>query len=387
MKLIFVSSERYPNGGAAVNRHLAYAKGLNELGHDITFLLLENQEWTEKRLVKDNIEFIQVNQIRKSKFRIQNIINLYKIINNAKHQIEQERAKLTRIAVVLLDTDILILNPTLFYLKNMGIKTFHERTEYPAIVAGKSLTKKIKLFIYLHYTIRKFDGIYVINKALKNYFQKITNERIPIRIINMIVDPSRFEDTKSIINSNIISYCGTIEGEKDGVPILIQAFRLIADEFQEIKLQLIGSLENKRTREKITAMVEELGLKNRVILTGLVNRGEIPGLLSDSRILALARPNNKQAEGGFPTKLGEYLATGNVVVVTSVGEIGEFLTDKKNAFIASPGSAEKFAAKLREALLSKDGSKIGLEGKKLVYDKFNYLTQARELEKMFFQLI
>ena len=28
MKLIFVSSGQYPNGGAATNRHLAYAKGL-----------------------------------------------------------------------------------------------------------------------------------------------------------------------------------------------------------------------------------------------------------------------------------------------------------------------------------------------------------------------
>ena len=39
MKLIFVSTGQYPNGGAATNRHLAYAKGLKELGHEIEFFI------------------------------------------------------------------------------------------------------------------------------------------------------------------------------------------------------------------------------------------------------------------------------------------------------------------------------------------------------------
>ena len=53
MKLIFVSSGQYPDGGAATNRHLAYAKGLKELGHEIEFLLLTEQQWKEKELVRE----------------------------------------------------------------------------------------------------------------------------------------------------------------------------------------------------------------------------------------------------------------------------------------------------------------------------------------------
>ena len=99
-------------------------------------------------------------------------------------------------------------------------------------------------------------------------------------------------------------------------------------------------------------MLKRLHIENKVIITGSVKRNEIPALLCNSDILALARPDNKQAEGGFPTKLGEYLATGNLVVVTNVGEIGLFLEDRKNAFISEPGSPEKFSEKLREALLN-----------------------------------
>jgi len=146
---------------------------------------------------------------------------------------------------------------------------------------------------------------------------------------------------------------------------------------------LIGSLNNAVTRGNIESLIQKSDIVNRVIITGSVDRDAIPALLCNSDILALSRPDNKQAEGGFPTKLGEYLATGNVVVVTNVGEIGLFLKDKINAFISEPGSVQKFGEKLREALLDNNRLRIGLEGKKLVYNEFNYLTQAKVLEKMF----
>ena len=284
----------------------------------------------------------------------------------------------------MLDISISILIPLIKQGKKLRLKIFHERTEYPFVVSGKTILGKIDLYIYLKYVIKKFDGIYVINHALKKYFAKNTNGKIPITIVNMLVDPERFNcDGKSFSNEKIITYCGTLDGDKDGVPILIESFSLITNEFPTLKLQLIGSLNNKLTSQNIQSQIERLNIKNKVIVTGAVKRNEISKLLCNSYVLALARPANKQAEGGFPTKLGEYLATGNIVVVTNVGEIGLFLKDKQNAYIAEPNSAEKFSEKLREALLNNNPQQIGIEGKKLVYNEFNYLTQAKVIEEMF----
>jgi len=204
----------------------------------------------------------------------------------------------------------------------------------------------------------------------------------------MVVDPLRFECiTKTIKNAEkIITYCGGLDGDKDGVPILIKSFSLIADEFPLFKLQLVGSLHNESTRLNLRSLVQKLNINDKVIFTGRIRRDNIPEYLCNSDFLVLARPNNKQAEGGFPTKLGEYLATGKPVVVTNVGEISNFLIDQKNAFVAEPDSAEKFANKLREALLNKNSSQIGLEGKKLVHNEFHYLTQAKELEKFILEV-
>jgi len=384
MKLIFISSSEYPNGGAAVNRHIAYTKGLKELGHEIIFILLKTQQWIEKERFENKIRYIQVNPAGSSNSKIVKIKNYYKAISNAKEKILLENNKKKISAIILLDTDVFGLLAFLKLAKTIGSKVFHERTEYPFVVAGKTIRGKLNLALYLRFVIKRFDGIYVINKALKRYFYEKTNGKTPITIINMIVDPSRFENVQKLpVGDPLISYCGTLDGEKDGLSILIHSFGIIANEFPNVKLQLIGSLKTETTRQKVESLIKLYNLDGRVILTGSITSNKIPALLCNSQILVLSRPDNKQAEGGFPTKLGEYLATGNIVVVTNVGEIKDFLTDNKNALIAEPNSALKFAQKVKEALTSERREEIGLEGKKLVYNEFNYLTQASILEKMF----
>lgn len=383
MKIIFISSGQYPNGGAATNRHLAYSKGLIELGHDVEYILIEKQKWEEIEINFDKIKFTCVAHREKDKFsKVKKIKHYIRTISAIKNILDEKNKDKKISALILLDTSTSILIPLITHAHKIGLKVFHERTEYPFIMERKSLREKIDFKIYLRFVVKKFDGIYVINNALKKYFSKLTNSKIVI--VNMIVDPSRFEDLheKSDNTKSVITYCGSMDGDKDGVPILLKSFAIITNKFPSVTLQIIGSLENERTRLEMESLVQELKIESRVIFTGQRSREEMPQLLKDSDILALARPNNKQAEGGFPTKLGEYLAAGVPVVVTNVGEISLFLKDKINAFIAEPDSAEKFAEKLFDALSSEKRYQIGLEGKKLVYNEFNYLEQAKTLEKL-----
>lgn len=383
MRIIFISSGQYPNGGAASNRHLAYSKGLIELGHQVEFILLKKQQWADKEIELNKIKFICVaSKASNSLSKIDKIFLHFKSIRKAKTALTKFNEEKKISALILLDPDISILIPLINQGRRLGIKIFHERTEYPFVVADKSILGKINLGFYLKYVIKQFDGIYVINGALKKYFASLTS--CDICIVNMVVEPSRFEHhpRKPVDKNTIITYCGTLEGDKDGVLILIKSFARIANKFLRAKLRLIGSLKNEITKEKITSLVKDLKIEDRVEFTGFVGREEIPGFLINSDILALSRPNNKQAEGGFPTKLGEYLATGNPVVITDVGEISLFLKDKINAYIAAPDSVDEFSKKLLEALSDNNRERIGLEGKKLVYNEFNYLTQAKKIESL-----
>jgi glycosyltransferase involved in cell wall biosynthesis len=386
MRLLFFSSGPYPDGGASTNRHLAYAKGLVELGHSVEFILLQPQNWIGSEFVTAGIKFTKAtDKPLSSTSKIERIKYFFIAIRSAKKMLKTADDAGTIDAIILLDAGSTVLLPLLRTGKKLGIKIFHERTEYPFVVADKSLYGKLDLYIYLRFVIHMFDGIYVINNALKKYFSEKTKNKIPVRIINMIVDPARFELTKKEKNGSetkTITYCGKFEGDKDGVPILIEAFSMVSGEFPSLQLRLVGAMSDEASRRHLSDLIVKYGIEGRVTLDGPYKRDEIPAILKDSDFLALARPDNSQAEGGFPTKLGEYLATGNPAIVTNVGEIGLFLKDKVNAYVAEPDSPSGFAAKIREALLDDSAEKIGLAGKELVYNEFNYLKQAEKLEKM-----
>jgi glycosyltransferase involved in cell wall biosynthesis len=106
----------------------------------------------------------------------------------------------------------------------------------------------------------------------------------------------------------------------------------------------------------------------------------MPKYLCNAAVLALARPTSLQAQYGFPTKLGEYLATGRPVVVTDVGEIGKFLRDGENAYIVQPNNAEAFAAKLDYVLANYETAKrVGSKGKETAIVNFDCHTHGKRI--------
>ena len=116
------------------------------------------------------------------------------------------------------------------------------------------------------------------------------------------------------------------------------------------------------------------------MFTGQILPSAMPQMLVDAKILALARPNNLQAQNGFPTKLGEYLSTANPVVVTSVGEIPLFIKDGVNGFLAEPDSPKSFADKLIwVADHYEEACRVAARGRKLAENEFSYKTQSKVL--------
>ena len=115
---------------------------------------------------------------------------------------------------------------------------------------------------------------------------------------------------------------------------------------------------------------------------GLIEKDQIPDFINNASLLVLSRPDSHQAQGGFPTKLGEYLATGNPVCVTKVGEIPEYLEDNVSAFMATPGDVDSFADAMDRALSNlEQAKKVGQKGREVAEKEFNSETQARRLHE------
>lgn len=262
--------------------------------------------------------------------------------------------------------------------KRNDISVYEERTEHNEASYVCNI-KKTPIPDFLD-ACRKISGMIVISQGLEKYY--IDNGCRPehIHVVNMIVDSTRFKGLQKQPSEPYIAYCGTASNTKDGVDQLIKAFALVVERYPEYKLYIIGKTPSKKQRFDNYELTKELGIEKNVVFTGLVPAEQMPQILKNATILALDRPNNLQAEYGFPTKLGEYLLTGNPVVVTSVGDIPLFLKDGESALIVGPDDIKDFDNKLCWAIEHPDEAKIiGERGKAVAEKCFNYITEAKKI--------
>jgi glycosyltransferase involved in cell wall biosynthesis len=263
-----------------------------------------------------------------------------------------------------------------------GIRVFHERTESPEVLPLCN-SKKQKQYLK---ACNKLSGIFVISTALKTFF---VNNGMPIEkicIVNMTVDIQRFASLKkSTTTEKYIAYCGTVSNNKDGVDDLIKAFALVCQKYKDVKLYIIGASPSVNDESGNLKLINDLGITDKVVLTGVIEASKMPQLLLDSTILALDRPDSLQAKNGFPTKLGEYLMTGNPVVVTKVGDIPLFLKDGVSALLAEQRNTKEFASKICWVLDHPTESEaIGNKGKEVAMKEFNYQTESKKIIDMIY---
>jgi glycosyltransferase involved in cell wall biosynthesis len=387
-QLIVLSAGSFPYGEAATNRHVSYLKGLAESGINVkVYLLLPGKNQSPlsnaNKGTFNGIDFQYVTWKKaKTKGSFSKIWLFLKSIQKAKKLINSELKENQNTTLLLLVTHPLIMQVFIRFARRKTIRVFHERTEFPFITtSGRFSAFHLR---YYYRQIRKLDGLFVITKALKDFFlQYLPAEKIAL--IPMTVEPERFSIPKTRSQyGTYIAYCGSMYSDKDGVPILLQAFDLFAEKHTDIQLVLIGDTSNATKFQVVEKTFRNLKYKDRVFFTGKVERDQMPELLVNASALALARPDNIQAKGGFPTKLGEYLATGNPVIVTKVGEIPDYLSHMENAYLSEPDSVKAFSDQL-DAVFSDyvRATEIGKKGKELANSVFHYKTQAEKLIRFF----
>lgn len=266
------------------------------------------------------------------------------------------------------------------FVGRKGLRVYHERTEHYNVVKLKPG------FLQRWYlkSITKLDGMFVITTALKEAFEAIGASNV--EVVNMTVDANRFVHLKKqVVEHPYIAYCGTASNNKDGVDDLIKAFSIVHKKYQEIKLFIIGKAPTTEDESGNLKLVKDLGMKESVVFTGVIPAPEMPQLLKNASMLALARPDSQQARCGFATKLGEYLLTGNPVVITKVGDFPLFLEDKVSARFAEQRNPEDFAEKMMWVLEHPAESEaIGQAGKQVALQHFNYKTETEKIVNTIF---
>jgi glycosyltransferase involved in cell wall biosynthesis len=389
VRFLFITDQPVPQGLAGTNRLLSLAKGVVENGHRASILIVNptekkgKQKNNQKKGTIDSIgfQYLSPSVVIPSNILLKVLSFLYSSLHLLFKVIVTSKANLPD-AIIMLHTWAiypLVLWP---FAKLRGIKLLQERNEYPFInIRNKGMLRRVDYFIYTHIVLRLFDGMVLMTKNLVMHYHRYVSRNCMMIHLPMTVDTTRFNlPAKPVMSCNYLAYTGYLYGDKDGVPDMLKAFARFVQTYKDYKLCVIGDNTNAIEFEKIKSLLVELTIEDKVIFTGRVERDEIPAYLQHAKLLLLARPDNIQAQGGFPTKLGEYLATGVPVVVTKVGEIPDYLSDGKNAFLAEPDSPESFAAKMMEAIDNYPFAiEVGENGRMVANNAFSHKVQGRKL--------
>lgn len=377
--MLYIIIDSYCPGTAGMNRVLSYLKKFSEEGIDTTMVFIYPDD--KMRVVESPLPHIRYRYLWKEHF-----FSRKKIIEIFLRKIYPLLFKRC-----LKHGDIVFTygcGEFQHYIIGVkGVRYYHERTEHPLAIGrgkGNPLTR-FPLETY-YKDCRKLDGMFVISTCLKDYFTSVGVPLDKVHIINMTVDPSRFEGVVKKDGERYLAYCGVIFNDKDGVDLLVESFAKVSDKYPDVKLYIIGPVPESLDNNAIVQLIKRLGLESRVVLTGRVPAENMPQLLKNAELCLLNRPDGLRAKAGFPTKLGEYLLTENPVVVTKVGDIPLFLEDGVSALLSEPNNPTAFAEKIDWALSHKEEAReIGKRGSMVAMQSFNAAIETQKIINTIFK--
>jgi glycosyltransferase involved in cell wall biosynthesis len=174
----------------------------------------------------------------------------------------------------------------------------------------------------------------------------------------------------------VAAYAGHLYPWK-GVDVLVRAIARAPG----IAGLIVGGHPGERDRARVDALVAELGIQDRVQITGLLPFRDVRARLRDAAVLVL--PNSSSAISErytSPLKLFEYLTLGRPIVASDLPAIREILTHERTALLVPPDDPAALAGAL-ERLAADDGlaASLGRAAQALAAN-YTWSQRARRLE-------
>ncbi|MGD0703503.1 MAG: glycosyltransferase family 4 protein [Trebonia sp.] len=173
----------------------------------------------------------------------------------------------------------------------------------------------------------------------------------------------------------LVLYAGT-HGISQGLPAIADAAALLEE--RAIRFAFVGDGADKH---RLAGRIEELGLRNVVLLPGVPN-AEMPRLLAAADICLVPLRNVPLFASFIPSKMFEYLAAGKAVIGSVTGEAAQILAEA-GAVVVPPEDSGSLAAAI--ATLAADPqlrAVIGQTGRAFVEWRYDRSALALEYRKI-----
>ena len=271
--------------------------------------------------------------------------------------------------VLIFATTISIFEyPFYLYARKLGYKIVFDHVETSFLQSGDiRFWGKINIYLaeWLSDKAYRHSSAFVISTKLWDEI----HEKYPERKLCLLPNstPQLGLGPRKKINTPLkILYSGTYS-QKDGVKYLIDGVVEAYDTGANIELVLLG-----KGTKKDMQVLEKIKDKTYIRYLGFVSDEELIKYLLESDVLCMTRCNSRFANHGFPFKLSEYLATGNVVVATNVSDICDYIKHQESAYIVPPEDSHSIAQTIQHIESSpQEALKVAEGGLKVMQQYFS----------------
>jgi glycosyltransferase involved in cell wall biosynthesis len=160
-----------------------------------------------------------------------------------------------------------------------------------------------------------------------------------------------------------------------GYRYYIEAARLVLEREAMVRFLIVG---DGPEREALRAQIDQLGLTDRVIMTG--HREDIPNILSALDLFVLT---SIDAEG-LPQVITQALAMEKPVVASNVGAVSEVVMHGQTGLLVPPRDPDAMAEQILLLMKDRDlGRRLAYNGRRLVEERYSLATMLDRVEALY----
>lgn len=274
------------------------------------------------------------------------------------------------------------------------IDVIHSNNSREAVTAAIILRKKIVLHLHgvwadhSDYMRKKIDVFVSISEFIKNRmvdkgYNKDKIIVIPNPVINKSIDVVKlasYREKFDIAESDkVFGVVGRIVGWKGQLEFL-EAASIVMQKMSGVKALIIGDISDGSTEylDQIESRIKELGLQDRVIITGYIEDIHNATAMLDVLVHCSIKPEP------FGLVITEAMVLGIPVIGSNIGAPSEIIKEGSTGYIVDPNDSKKMSSRLIEILSNDDlAQELGGNGRKEALDNYNITSYISRISDVY----
>lgn len=232
----------------------------------------------------------------------------------------------------------------------------------------------------LEWKLRKARFIRSISDYNRRFLERLyPHVRGRIEVIHVGIEPEKYETaSRPAVSEPPRLLCVAAHKPYKGLPVLIEACRILRDEGVTVRCDVIG---HGPMHDELEAMIRDRGLSDVVHLLGARGEDDVTRMMREAAVFVL--PSIIAPDGqmeGIPVALMEALASARPAVGTSISGIPELIEDGVTGRLVPPGDAPALARAIRELLDDPERAEaMAMRGREKVRRAFDLRTCVAQL--------